>query len=216
MKIKVIALDFDGVIVESNGIKNMAFSRIFAGSPQHDEIMSYHRSHNHVCRQDKFRHILGNILKEPFQEADVAVLAKKFSELTRSEIIRCPLVRGAEDFIKYFSSRFPLYIASATPTDELMLITEARRLSGYFDGIYGAPAGKAEIFADIIKKEKAAPEDILFIGDSKEDHDVAKNTGLQFIARTNGNNFCNIETQSFRDLREIKSFIMNAGEVILK
>lgn len=212
MKIKVIALDFDGVIVESNQIKDRAFSKIFGGLPQHEQIMSYHRLHNHVCRQDKFRHILGSILKEPFREAEVAELSKKFSELTREEIIKCSFVKGAEDFIKHFSSKYPLYVVSATPIDELRIIMEARKLSGYFKGIYGAPAGKAEIFAGIIKTEDISLGDLLYIGDSKEDYDVAKNIGLQFIARMNGNDFQGIKLQSCKDLFEIKSFIINTNE----
>jgi phosphoglycolate phosphatase-like HAD superfamily hydrolase len=211
MKIKAIALDFDGVIVESNEIKHRAFSQIFAQSPRYEQIMSYHYSHNHVCRQDKFRHILGNILKKSFQEADVAQLSKEFSELTRKEIITCPFVAGAEDFIKYFASKYPLYMASATPIDELMIITAARELNRYFKGIYGAPTKKAGIFADIFKKEKIAPADLLFIGDSKEDFDVAVHSGLQFIARVNGNSFQDIKAPKFKDLYEIKAFIVDGN-----
>lgn len=208
MAIKIIVLDFDGVVVESNDIKNMAFSEMFIGSTEYEQIMCYHRMNNHVCRQDKFRHILGNILKESFQEADITELSKDFSELTREKIINCPLVKGAEDFIKYFSSKFPLYIASATPSDELRLIIEARKLSGYFKRIYGAPDVKAKIFADIIKAEAICPKDLLFIGDSKEDYDVADDLGLKFIGKMNGDKFQGIKLDGFKDLFKMKSFIL--------
>jgi len=212
MRFKVIVLDFDGVVVESNEIKNRAFSEMFSGYSRYEEIMQYHRSHNHVCRQDKFRHILGNILGQPFQDTDIATMAKIFSQLTRQKIIECPFVPGAEDFIAYFSTKFSLYIASATPTDELKIIIEARKLSGYFKGIYGAPTEKAKIFADIFKKERITPGNLLFIGDSKEDHDVAVHLSLQFIARINGNNFQDIKVPRFKDLYEIKSFVENSDK----
>jgi len=211
MECKVIVLDFDGVVVESNEIKNRAFSEMFSGYSRYEEIMQYHRSHNHVFRQDKFRHILGNILGQSFQDSDILKMADKFSQLTRQKIIECPLVKGAENFIVYFSSKFPLYIASATPTDELKLIVESRKLNGYFKGIYGAPTNKAQMFDEIFKKEKISPDDLVFIGDSKEDHDVAVNLGLQFIGRINGNNFQDVKVLSFKDLSEIKSFVMGSN-----
>ena len=127
MKIKAIALDFDGVVVESNEIKNRAFSEMFKEYPCYEEIIQYHRLHNHVCRQDKFRHILGNILGQSFQDADIAKMAERFSRLTRQKIVECPFVSGAENFITYFSSKASLYIASATPTNELKIIIEARK-----------------------------------------------------------------------------------------
>lgn len=212
MECKVIVLDFDGVIVESNEIKNRAFSEMFNGYSRYEEIMQYHRLHNHVCRQDKFRHILGNILGQSFENRDIIKMVERFSQLTRQKIIECPFVPGAEDFIAYFSPRVSLYIASATPADELRTITEARKLSGYFKGIYGAPIEKDRIFVGIFKKEKIAPENLLFIGDSKEDYDVAVDLGLKFIARTNGDNFQDIDVPRFKDLCEIKSFMRNSNK----
>jgi phosphoglycolate phosphatase-like HAD superfamily hydrolase len=211
MEFKIIVLDFDGVVVESNDIKHCAFSEMFRGCPQHEEIMRYHFSHNHVCRQDKFKHILGNILGQSFQDADITVMAEKFSQLTRQKIIECPFVSGAEDFIAYFSPKVSLYVASATPMDELKIIMDARRLSGYFKGVYGAPIEKTKMFKYILAREEMAPADLLFVGDSKEDYDVAVRSGLQFIAKMNGKTFEGLPVQSFRDLCEIKSFIINSN-----
>ncbi len=145
MATKVIVLDFDGVVVESNDIKNTAFSEMFIGSPEYEHIMRYHRTNNHVCRQDKFRHILGSILKQPVQESDIAIMADNFSALTRQKIIECPYVDGAEDFIKYFSSRLPLYIASATPANELKTILDSRRIFKEYKRAYGAPKKNKDI-----------------------------------------------------------------------
>jgi phosphoglycolate phosphatase-like HAD superfamily hydrolase len=207
MEFKAIVLDFDGVVVESNEIKHRAFSEMFNGYAQYEEIMRYHFSHNHVCRQDKFRHILKGILGQPVQETDIVKMAYEFSLLTRQKIIECPLVPGAEDFIVYFSSKVPLYIASATPIDELMLIIEGRKLNQYFKGIYGAPSRKFEMFNDILNKEKISSSDLLFIGDSKEDYEVTIRSGLQFIGRSRDNNFHSIEVPIYNDLCEIKSYI---------
>jgi phosphoglycolate phosphatase-like HAD superfamily hydrolase len=82
-------------------------------------------------------------------------------------------------------------------------------LNGYFKGIYGAPEGKVKMLSDIMKNEKVSPKEVLFIGDSKEDYEVARNLGLQFIARISGNGFEGTKLQSSKDLFEIKSIILN-------
>ena len=61
--IKVIILDFDGVIVESLDIKTQAFRDLFSNYPEHiDEIMNYQLEYNPFSRYIKFEHIVTNIL----------------------------------------------------------------------------------------------------------------------------------------------------------
>jgi len=207
MPVKVIVLDFDGVIVESNKIKHQAFSELFSGFPEHNEIMSYHLSHNAVNRHAKFRHIIENILKKKYDEKLAKKWALKFSELTRDKIIKCPYVDGAVDFIDYFSNRYPLYIASATPLDELKIILEGRGISQYFKGVYGAPMPKTEMLRDIAQKESAVPKEILYIGDSREDYETSSELGCVFIARISGHDFNAPEVKNFKNMSEIKTYI---------
>jgi phosphoglycolate phosphatase-like HAD superfamily hydrolase len=211
MKIKVIILDFDGVIVESNNIKHQAFSEIFGEYPQHyDEMMSYHLSNNHVNRYDKFRHIISKILNEKPDENRINEMARKFSNITREKIINCPFVNGAKEFLdEFFLKKFSLYIASATPIDELKIILEKKKLDKYFKGIYGAPVPKKTMFSEIIKKEQVNPDQVIFIGDSPEDYQVAKETGIHFIGKIGDYNFKDLNITSFDDMIEIKKYLSN-------
>lgn len=184
MRLKAIILDFDGVVIESNRIKHQAFSEIFSDHPEHyDEMMAYHLAHNHVDRHKKFRYWIEAVLKREYSKEDGDKLAQRFAQLTREKIINCPYVEGALDLIREFSPRFPMYIASATPLDELKIILDARKLTPYFKGIYGAPTPKQEMFADVIQREQIDRQEVLFIGDSPEDHDVAKESGIVFSGR---------------------------------
>lgn len=182
MNYKVIILDFDGVLVESNNIKHQAFSEIFSAYPEHSQaMMEYHYAHNHVHRRDKFKYFFEHILKQPYTVDDIEQMARRFSELTRRKIIECPYAPGAIEFLETFSLRLPLYIASATPLDELMIILRERGLEKYFKGIYGAPMPKINMFNEIIKREMILPYEVLFIGDSPEDERVAHEAGIQFL-----------------------------------
>jgi len=210
--IKVIVLDFDGVIVESNNIKHQAFSELFQEYPMHyEKIMAYHLAHNHVDRHAKFKYIMENILGQKYNK-DLALLwAEKFSEMTRKKIIECPSVRGAMDFLECFSGKYPLYLASATPLDELEIILRGRGLTGYFKEIFGAPMLKKEMFENIMRIEKVDSEDILFIGDSLEDQAVADKFGCKFIALTSGSEFG--ASNSFNNMLGVTEWFLEKEQI---
>ena len=61
--LKVIALDFDGTLVESNQIKDRAFAAIFSEWPEHkDAMMQWHLANNSIERQEKFRYFVEEVL----------------------------------------------------------------------------------------------------------------------------------------------------------
>jgi phosphoglycolate phosphatase-like HAD superfamily hydrolase len=197
-----LVLDFDGVVVESNDIKHRAMAELFKGYPEKlDEIMAYHLSHNAVNRHEKFRYIMEKIMGRKYDQDLAKKWAEEFSRLTREAIINCPFVAGAKEFINYFGSRYPLYLASATPQDELFLILEGRGLNGTFTGVYGAPQPKMEIFKDIIAKEGLKSAEMLFIGDSPEDEQVARKFGCGFIALS--------ASSGYQDMNKVKEHLLS-------
>ena len=127
MSEKVIALDFDGVIVESVGIKDQAFEEVFKQYPEQlAQIMEYHRSHNATIRYDKFKYITETILHQPYSETIGQKLGEEFSRYIFKKIVACPSVPGAKEFLEYFYGKRPLYLISMTPEEELMRILQAR------------------------------------------------------------------------------------------
>ena len=209
MTIRAIVLDFDGVVVESNQIKHQAFSELFSRYHAHfDEIMAYHRAHNAVDRHQKFRYIMETIMKVPFSQDLADEWAMQYASMTRNKIISCPYVPGALEFICEFRKRVPLFLASATPLDELVIIVKERGIEPFFTGVYGAPVKKTEIFRQIAQKEHLAPDEILFIGDSQEDYQSAFRFGCRFIAKINENPFSDQNVERFHDLYEIKTYIV--------
>ena len=54
-RLKVIALDFDGTLVESNNIKDRAFETIFSEWPEHTKsMMRWHLTHDSIGREEKY------------------------------------------------------------------------------------------------------------------------------------------------------------------
>ena len=205
-QLKVIALDFDGTIVESNRIKDRAFETIFSEWPKHKEtIMNWHLVHDSIERREKFRYFVEDVLGFKEQNDLVDDLVKKFSVLTKKAIINCPFVIGVQNFIKFIKSKFDaVYFISATPQSDLNEIIEQRGLGETFKDVYGAPIDKVKILKKIMLNEKISSNEILFIGDSPEDQQAAESLGIHFIGRQSDRSLNRIANPVYPEFVQIK------------
>jgi phosphoglycolate phosphatase-like HAD superfamily hydrolase len=100
------------------------------------------------------------------------------------KVLDCPFVPGAEEALAALGTRYPLFVASGTPQDELDRVVEARGLRGHFREVWGSPREKANILADIAARHELRPDQILFIGDGASDERAAAAAGTEFLARS--------------------------------
>lgn len=182
--LKAIILDFDGVILESNQIKAEAFRQLFKAYPQHgDKIVELHLTHGGMPRHEKLRTIYREFLRKPLRNEELARLDARFRNLVEEQILECPFVQGAEEFLKAYHSRYALFVASGTPEEEMRDQIRLRGLPGYFRGVYGSPRHKGEILRDILSENSWQPLQVLFIGDAIDDYNGAKEASVPFIGR---------------------------------
>ena len=212
--LKVIIFDFDGVILESLDIKTKAFLKVYQDYPEHaNEIAHYHLQNGGVSRYKKFVHINTNILRIPIDDNKIEELANIFSEAVVEEMLKCPFVDGALEFLDKYSTVANLYVASGTPQDELRFIIEKCGLTQFFNGVYGTPRTKAEIIQDILNKENVDNNEIVFVGDAITDYEGAKEANVHFVARINGqtpdNPFLKMDVTSVDDLKELSILLEN-------
>ncbi len=186
-----IIFDFDGVIVESVDIKTKAFRELFSEYPeQAEKIVQFHLDNVGVSRFEKFKVIYRDFLKKPLSEDESKRLGERFSKLVYEEILQCPLVKGIEELLPQLVVKYPLYVVSAVPQDEVHSLLRARGLEKYFQRIYGMPPTlKADAIQKIIELHGCNPEEVLLIGDGLHDYQAAKATGIKFVGRLrDGNN----------------------------
>jgi phosphoglycolate phosphatase-like HAD superfamily hydrolase len=183
--IKAVIFDFDGVIVESAGIKTSAFRKLFEqNNPEKvDAIVDYHVRNMGVSRFVKFRYIYENILKLPLTVTEEEELGRKFSNIVFEEIIKAPFVGGAEDFIVRNQKKYMMFVASGTPDEELRDILKRRKISNLFKEIHGTPEFKSDIIKGILKRHSLRKEKVVFVGDAESDLRASEETGVYFIAR---------------------------------
>jgi phosphoglycolate phosphatase-like HAD superfamily hydrolase len=203
-QIELLILDFDGVVIESNDIKTQAFEKVFSQFPQYKHaMMQFHYENVSISRIEKFDY-LAALMGRGTDSKLKAEMADNFSQYVLEGILRVPLVKGAERFLKMVKGQLPLYLASVTPANELHHILEKRGLLHWFDDVYGCPPWtKANAIRDILSRKSILPRNSLLIGDSAGDQRAALETGVQFIARDSGLKFDARPPLIFLDLNEI-------------
>ncbi len=205
---RTIILDFDGVIVESVGIKDDAFRELFKDFPHHlDAIMKYHFANNATIRYEKFKVIYEEILGLPYTAAVSAQLGVEFSRMIFEKIVLCPFVKGAPEFLEKFSRQALLYLVSINPGQELKAILEARKIDHYFVDVYAYPWGKADAIREILKRNDFLERDIVFVGDSPEDFQAAQMVGVDFIGRQGKRSWADKNCMIVQDLQEVAQYL---------
>ena len=182
--LKAVIFDFDGVICESVEVKTEAFRRLFRDYPEHlDKIVSFHMANGGMSRFEKFKVIYRDFLKEELSEERSKELGEKFTKYCYSEVIQAPFVKGAEDFLNKYYKRLSLFIVSGTPQEEMASLIKDKKLSKFFKVVYGSPMTKYAAIIKIVDEYGWQSDEVIFVGDSINDYEGAKQAGIGFIGR---------------------------------
>ncbi|MDP9203553.1 MAG: HAD hydrolase-like protein [Gemmatimonadota bacterium] len=206
--LRVLILDFDGVVIDSNAAKTQAFNEVFSRFPEHaGAMMAYHHINVSVSRFDKFDHLLTLLGRSEDTELKANV-ADDFARRVVERMKEVPLVSGATSFLGKVTQRVPVYLASVTPAEELAGILEKRGLAHWFRGVYGCPPwSKPRAILDVLARERVAPREALLIGDSAGDQRAARATGVEFLGVDSGLSFDEPLPQQFPDLTRIADYL---------
>lgn len=203
MPIKVLVFDFDGTIVDSNEIKNRAYFKLFPlVSQKAKEIIGNISRGSRKTRYQIIREILSALkeigeIKFNNMEKEVEKYTLKFGEIVEDKIINSDGVHGAfEELWFLYNNKYVLYILSGTPLAPLQQTIKKMVMSGKippFKKIYGRiddtdeKLFKERVLSEIMEAEKVLAEEIVLIGDGKNEREVAIENGCNFIGITNDN-----------------------------
>ena len=183
-KLRAIVFDFDGVILDSANVKTEAFVELYAhhGAEVTARVREHHLANLGISRFKKFEWIATHILGAPLTAEHSRELGEQFSALALSRVLSAPFICGAQDSLAQLASKYPLFVASGTPQEELDTIVDRRGLRPYFREIHGTPREKPEILRDIMQRFGLSTSELLFIGDGMSDYKAASAVGVEFLA----------------------------------
>lgn len=181
---KYLVFDFDGVILDSVGIKTDAFAALYAtfGADVVTKVVAHHEKNGGVSRFKKFRHYHWKFLDKHLSNAEIEALNNEFSDLVLDKILTAKEIKGVFAFIEdKISSGKLCVINSATPEDELISIMNQRNFTKYFQSILGSPLTKLENLEKIKAQFKCEYSDMVFFGDAVSDFKAAHKAGVDFV-----------------------------------
>ena len=179
-KYDVIALDCDGVILDSNQIKNDVFYDVTLpyGEAAAKELLEYHKINAGISRYEKFNYFFNHILSFQDFDQELKLALNQYASLCKKRLLNSDFTAGVKMFLDE-TRHIPKIVVSGSDQDELNWLFKQKGIDQYFENIFGSPKNKIELFNDYLLN--ASGENTLFIGDAKYDFEVAQQFNFDFF-----------------------------------
>jgi phosphoglycolate phosphatase-like HAD superfamily hydrolase len=188
-KYKIIFWDFDGVLMNSNAVRDIGFEKVLASYPKHqvDELMAFHQANGGLSRYVKFRYFYEEVLKQEVTEEQIQEMAASFSVIMKSLLVNPDLlIQDSLEFVKQqFEQKIPMHIVSGSDQTELRFLCKELNIEHYFLSIHGSPTAKKILVKNVIEENNYLKENIVLIGDSINDLEAAKENEITFCGYNN-------------------------------
>lgn len=187
-KINTIFWDFDGVLMNSNEVRDKGFLEVLKEYPKNEvsELMEFHQANGGLSRYVKFRYFFEEVRNEEITDAEIQSWADKFSEIMLKFLINKDLlIHETIDFVKKNHKNFHMHIVSGSDGKELKQICKGIGIDQYFKSIHGSPTPKKRLITELLDKQDYNSKNCVLIGDSLNDKDAAELNNVEFIAYNN-------------------------------
>ena len=207
---KFILFDLDGVLFDSLNLKGEIFIKVFSSYSQFSsEIMQFHLANGGVPRRRKIEHIYKLVTESTPNEETLDALTVKFSNILNSRLSDIKLFPGASQVLASLTKMgIKLFSISSMPTIEAESILQNLEIKKFFNGILDTSSGKIEAVSKFIQRNSILNNNIIYVGDSREDFICAKTFDLTFIL-VNNENFDEVDrnTLKIQTLKELTSAV---------
>lgn len=207
MKIDLIIWDWNGTLLNDVNICVEAMNQILK-KYNYKEIST-----------DKYRKIFTFPVKDyyikagfVFENHPFEIVGKEFIDIYSEKFKNCTLQENTVDILSQIQSKgIKQTIISARENDALQEDIKTHKIGKYFDEIIGISNhyanGKEQLFETFLSKNKLNKENILLIGDTIHDCEIAEKFGLNFIQYSKGHqdksHFADYDIISVDNLQEI-------------
>jgi phosphoglycolate phosphatase-like HAD superfamily hydrolase len=188
LRLRAVAFDFDGTLVDSNAAKRQAyFEAARPADPSGGlvaQVLDEHpRGDRHeVMRALAERAAAAGLLGPREVEAAAADLVAAYTAIVEAAQAERPETRGATFALAALAPAIALYVNSATPADSLRRAVARRGWLRHFRDVLGRPADKAANLRSILAREGLPPDEVAMVGDQQCDLEAARVVGCAFVA----------------------------------
>jgi len=186
--IKVIFWDFDGVLMDSNAVRDLGFERVLADFPpeQVAQLLAFHRANGGLSRYVKFRYFFEEVRNESINDAEIMEWASRFSVIMKSLLVNpALLIPETLAFVKENYANYTMHITSGSDQDELRYLCQSMDIDQWFTSIHGSPKPKKQWIAELIEMHGYDTQQCLLIGDAHNDYEAAQYNGIAFMSYNN-------------------------------
>lgn len=195
---KAYFFDCDGVIIDSNKIKNEAFFECAKsyGEEAANKLVQYHLDHAGISRHKKLDYFFLEVLKKNPQEfqKEYNQCLTIFNEISDTKVPNAPLCDGFTAFYEAIPKSAIKVVISGTPQNVLVETLNYKKMNSLFQEILGTPLTKIEHLKNLLLKFNLDPLDCVFIGDGNTDYLAAKHYSMPFIFASAYSNFLDYES----------------------
>ena len=193
---KLFSFDFDGTLMQSNEIKEKAYSETL----ENDKYLLAKLEKIKINNNKMDRYGIFKELCNSEKYLNHQYLLKKYSEICYQNILKAKEVDGAIKFLSKLKINNKLCIInSATPLINLIKIVDNLEFNCYIDKIYGGPVSKEKNLSYAMSKFNLGPDNVVIIGDGENDRVCAESIKCNFVGIQN----------SFSNFKIKPTFIIN-------
>ena len=188
IKQPIIIWDFDGVIMDSNAVRNNGFEEVLKEYPKEEvsKLMDFHKRNGGLSRYVKFRYFFEEVRNEKITDEQVLFWANKFSEIMLAQLgDKKLLIQETYQYILENNLNKKMHIVSASDQTELRLICKKVGIDKLFKSIHGSPTTKILNVKLLLESEEYESNDVVLIGDSINDYQAAIKNNISFCGYNN-------------------------------
>jgi phosphoglycolate phosphatase-like HAD superfamily hydrolase len=210
VRVKLLILDFDGVLVESVKLKQKVFAEVFStllDDKVAKDAIAFSLKFDSLSRDIKFKFALSIQKSNDSDKLTVENLDYKFNKIMEKQRHDICEVDGASELLCFLNGKIPIHICSSAPKDEILGLLRKFSWESFIKEIHST-SNKTDTINGILVDLKLKPHDVVFVGDSENDEMAATQNGIWFIPRIGSGNNYTTELNSVKNMRELISILM--------
>jgi phosphoglycolate phosphatase-like HAD superfamily hydrolase len=187
-KPRLIFLDFDGVIMDSMGLKLDSYCHAFEGCGfGREAIRKLQLATAGMSRYKTIPLMYESLAGEPMPERLYQEALARFGAHDEASRGKMTLKKGTAEFLRAtLAQGLPLAIITGTPQEVIDKTMEHFDLRKYFARVCGAPGSKLQHMERLLGEFGLEPGQVIFVGDAIKDQEAADALGIPFVGVNNG------------------------------